>query len=102
MVAEFGDDGLAPAHDEHRLAAPHHLHHLAFLELRRIDGDRRAERLGPLARIPRCDERNRGECNTHRAHSGSGRRQQAAAAVVDRLMSLRCLLALRRSAAAKC
>ena len=87
VVAESRDDRLAPAHDEHRLAAPDDLQHLAFLELRGIDGHRRAERLRARARLPRGDERHRREGDSDRADSDRGRRQQAAAAMVNLISS---------------
>ena len=61
VIAERIDDRLGPAHDEYRLAAPDDFQHLAVLEFRGIDRDRRAQRLGARARLPRREERDRGE-----------------------------------------
>ena len=52
-------------------------------ELRRIDLDRRTQRLGARARLPRGEKRNRRKRDADGAGAGGGRRQQAAAAVVN-------------------
>ena len=69
-------------HDEDRLAAPDHLEHLPDLQLRGVDINGSAERLGPRAGLPGRQERYSGECDADRADAGGSDGQEAPPAMV--------------------